>query len=218
MIPIRSLFLFILIAMAQGCANTHVTSAWKTPGLEPASYRNIMVFGIVRDADTGLRAAMENHLVGDLRSRGYTAFSGLERYGAGRFRGMNETEAASLLQADGVDAVMTIVLLDKRKERHYEPAQIQNPPNGRYQNRMWMYYGALYDRIQTPGYYAESTRYYWESNFYDLAANRLLYSVQTESFDPPNTNRQAHEYGLAVVGSLVKSGVLAKTGAKGKTE
>lgn len=80
-----------------------------------------MVAGIIRDTDRSLRAAMEQHLADDLRSRGYTAFSCLERHGPGRFRGMAETEAARLLKADGVDAVLTIVLLDKKKEQHYLP-------------------------------------------------------------------------------------------------
>ncbi|RYZ24241.1 MAG: hypothetical protein EOO16_01505 [Chitinophagaceae bacterium] len=74
---------------------------------------------------------------------------------------------------------------------------------------MWQYYGVLYDRIESPGYYAESTRYFWESNFYDLEGNQLLYTVQTESFDPPSTERQAHEYGKKIVANLIVQGTLA---------
>ncbi|GAB4092540.1 hypothetical protein [Flaviaesturariibacter terrae] len=210
---LRGALFLALTCFVPACRSTHVTTTWTAPEHTAKTYHKIMVAGIIRESDRSLRAAMEEHLTGDLTSRGYTAFSALQHYGPGRFKGLSEQESAALLKADGVDAVMTIVLLDKKQERYYVPSQVTYTPYGRYQNRVWSYYGILYDRIETPGYFTESTRYFWESNFYDLADNKLLYSVQTESFDPPSTQSAAHEYGKLIVASLMKSGVLAPAAA-----
>ena len=67
----------------------------------------------------------------------------------------------------------------------------------------------MYDRIYEPGYYDVSTKYFWESNFYDIETKQLLYSVQTESFDPASAQSLAHEYGKLIVSSMVKYQVLA---------
>ena len=61
----------------------------------------------------------------------------------------------------------------------------------------------MYDRIYTPGYYEVSTRYFWESNLYDLSGKKLLYTVQSESFDPANASTQGHEYGKLIVSDMI---------------
>jgi hypothetical protein len=66
----------------------------------------------------------------------------------------------------------------------------------------------MHGRIYEPGYYSESTKYFWESNLYDLNTKQLIYSVQTESFDPASTQSLAHEYGKLIVNSMIKSQVL----------
>jgi hypothetical protein len=83
-------------------------------------------------------------------------------------------------------------------------------PYATYHGRIWGYYNSLYNRIQEPGYYQVSTRYFWESNFYDLTENKLVFSVQTQSFEPPSTDALAHEYGQKIIQSMVKNNVLAK--------
>jgi hypothetical protein len=101
------------------------------------------------------------------------------------------------------------VLLDKTKERYYVPAQINYSPYVIYRNRFWRYYTTMYDRIYTPGYYTVETKYFWESNFYDMDSKQLLYSVQTRSFDPSSTESLAHEYGQLIVSNMVKSKILS---------
>ncbi len=64
--------------------------------------------------------------------------------------------------------------------------------------------------IDVPDYYDVSTKYFWESNFYDLTLNKLLFSVQTQSFDPSSVSDLAHEYGQKIIQSMTKTGVLQK--------
>jgi len=69
--------------------------------------------------------------------------------------------------------------------------------------RKFEHFEKLYDRI-------EDTRYFWESNLFDVVSKELIYSVQTESFEPASSDILAHEYGKLIVKDMVKSQVLNK--------
>ena len=71
----------------------------------------------------------------------------------------------------------------------------------------------MYDRFYEPGHYQADTKYFRESNFYDLGTKQLLYSVQTQSFDP-STQSLAHEYGKLIVNNMVKDHVLVSDQTK----
>jgi hypothetical protein len=111
-----------------------------------------------------------------------------------------------------VEAVLTVVLLDKEKERKYVPGNTFYSPYGYYYNRFWGYRTTLYRRIYEPGYYVTDTKYFWESNLYDMNDQKLVYSVQTQSFDPGNSESLGHEYGQLIINDMVKSNVIRKAG------
>lgn len=202
-------FLFLLMSCGTG---SHITSSWKAPNVQPNKYNKILVLGLIREADRSIREKMEEHLVGDLKELGYNAICSCDEYSPKTFENMDEKEAISKLNGGGIDAVLTIVLLDKSRERYYVPGRIYYSPYYIYQNRFWGYYRTMYDRIYSSGYYVMDTKYFWESNFYDLNTKDLLYSAQSQSFDPSNTESLAHDYGKMIVKNMVKANILVKQG------
>ena len=58
-----------------------------------------------------------------------------------------------------------------------------------------------------------NTKFFWESNLYDMSTQKLIYSVQTESFDPANSETMAHEYGKMIIKNMVQQSVLKDNGA-----
>jgi hypothetical protein len=171
-----------------------------------------MVISIVKENNGELRQLMEDHLTGDLKKAGYNAISVYNEYGPKVFTGVSEDSAVRFIRSKGFDAVMTIVLLDKKQEREYIPRKVLYTPYYFYHNQFWDYYISTNTRVETSGYYATTTEYFWESNLYDVASKKLLYSVQTESFQPSSINSLAHEYGRLIIGNLLKQKVLAETG------
>ena len=155
---------------------------------------------------------METHFVGDLKELGYNAVSSVQEYGPKAFDKMDEEAALSKLKNSGVNAVITIVLLDKEKERKYVPGNMSYSPYSYYYNHFWRYRSTLYRRIYEPEYYVTSTKYFWESNLYDMGTQNLVYSVQTQSFDPANSESMGHEYGRIIVKNMVKQNVLQNQG------
>ena len=203
---------FALLLMAAGCTTSKITTSWKAENTVPQKYNKILVLGLIREADRTLQENMENHFVGDLKELGYNVVSSLKEYGPKAFDKMDEEAALSKLKNSGVDAVITIVLLDKEKERKYVPGNMYYSPYGYYYNRFWGYRSTLYRRIYEPEYYVTNTKYFWESNLYDMSTQKLVYSVQTQSFDPANSESMGHEYGQMIVKNMVKQNVLQNQG------
>lgn len=201
---------FLVVTVVCGCTSTKITSSWKAPEAASQAYSQIAVVGLIREADRSIRERMEDHLVGDLETRGYQAYSSAVRFGPKAFEGKSEEQVYQQLKQSGADAVLTIVLLNKEMEKYYEPATVIYSPYALYYRRFEGYYSTLTTRIAAAGYYNVATKYFWESNLYDLSTGQLLYSVQTQSFDPTSTESLAHEYGKMIVQDLVKKNVLTR--------
>lgn len=198
----------ILVLIASGCTSTRVTTSWKAPDVPPKNFQKIMIVGLIRDADRSIQENMENHFVGDLKAMGIEGISSLQAFGPKAMENLSEEEAVAKMKTSGADAVITIVLLDKQKERQYYPGNFYYSPYGYYHNRFWGYRTVLYRRIYEPGYYVTDTRYFWESNLYDMETQKLIYSAQTQSFDPSSSATLGHQYSELIVKDMVKNGVL----------
>jgi hypothetical protein len=198
----------ILVLITVSCTSSKITTSWKAENTLPQKYNKILVLGLIRETDRSLQQNMENHLMEDLKVMGYNAVSSLSEFGPKAFDKMEEEAAIEKLKNSGIDAVVTIVMLDKQKEQKYVPGNLYYSPYGMYYNRFWGYRTTLYRRIYEPGYYVTETKYFWESNLYDMSTQKLVYSVQTESFDPVNSESMAHQYGKMIVKDMVNQLVL----------
>lgn len=203
--------LAILPVFFTACSSgTRITSSWRSPDApsSAAAFKKVMVVAVLSDQNRGLQQAMETQLVNELLSKGIAAASSYQTYGPGSFK--NENQAKRQLRNSGADAIMTIVLLDKTKEKNYVPGNVTYEPWGwgPYYGHFWGYYRYYYGRIYTPGYYTTNTSYFWESNLYDLRNDKLIYSVQTESFDPSSAISLSKDYSHKIVDNMMKQGVL----------
>lgn len=204
-----------MLIMATGCtSSSKITSSWKAENIQSRNYNKILVLGLMNVPDRTIREKMEEHLVGDLKILGYNAVCACEEFNPKTFDNMTEEAAIHELKNSGVDAVLTIVLLDKQKERKYVAGSIFYSPYGYYYNRFWGYGSTLYRRIYTPGYYVSDTKYFWESNLYDMATQQLVYSAQTQSFNPDNADVLGHEYSKLIIKNMTKQNVLQQQSTK----
>jgi hypothetical protein len=202
--------LYVVMLLLVACTGPKITNVWKAQDAQPAIYGKIMVIGLVRDSDHALCERLETHFAEDLAKLGYNAVSAYRQYGPKAFDGMMERDAINKIKMSGADAVITIVLLDKAREKYYVPGKIYYSPYVAHSNRFWGYYSTMYGRIYEPGYYQVDTKYFFESNLYDMRTDKLVYSIQTQSFDPASTDRLGHEYGKLIVKSMVEDRVLEK--------
>ena len=206
----KNIMLMFCAVVIFSCQTSKITDTWVDKNVSPKKYNKILVLGVSKDNDRELQSKMEKHLAGDLNDLGYIAFAASDVYTPGTFIKGDTAKAIEAINSKGFDAVFTIVLLNKEKEKYYVPGRVINTPFVNYYDRFGRYYYTMYDRIHTEGYYAEDTKIFWESNFYDIGEKKMIYSSQSRSFDPGSKESLAHYYGVLLANSLVKSRVLIK--------
>ena len=193
-----------------GCNTTRVISSWKAPNASLRSYNKILVMGLMDAKERGLREEIENNLVASFATAGISAGSSFAEYGPKAFEGLTEEEALKKIDENGYDGAFIVVLLDKSKEKTYNPGYMYYTPYYGYYGRFWPYYRTLYGRIWEPGYYTTSTNYIIEANFYDLKKNELEYSAQTQSFNPSSSRSLASELSEKLLHDMMNGSVIKR--------
>lgn len=201
------LHLLLPLLMLAGCASSHITQSWTSGDISSQS-KKILLVGLVNDEDRSLHDNMEKHMAADLAALGYAVEVLSKEYDT-----ISRTDRQQLLQKemakDSIDIVLTLVLLNKKNE----PVAIRNEKTTRNNEpgyNLWDYSQRVQKQLSEPGYYANSTQYYWETAMYDVKQNKLVYIASTRSFDPASTESLAHEYGKKLVHHMQKKGVLKK--------
>jgi len=207
------IFAIMVTAGISSCSSTKTISSWRAADAKTKPYHNIMVWGLLTEKDSSTRRQMEMHLVNDLVSKGYHAVSSLDVYKEKAYKKLTSTEILNEFKATGIDAVITMALLDKEKEEKYYPGGYQSMPANVYGN-LDKYYSTIYEKVYTPGYYITTTTYFWESSLFELPAAAMVYSVRTKSFDPFTTETLAHENGLTILKDMIKKKVILDVAPK----
>lgn len=206
----KKILLFGLIVWLAGCNPSKITQTWTAANRTPKQYRQILVLGVLPDTDNELQVKMEKHLVDDLKNLGYKAEAAHTVFPPGTFVKGDTSRAKTAILEKGYDAVLTIVLLDKKKEQVYIPGKITDYTYYYRYGRFDRYISEVNERIYTPGYFAEETKYIWENNFYDIGTKQLVYSARSRSFDTESKSTLAHTYGQLMVENLVSNKILLK--------
>ncbi len=208
----NALFFAIIVFIASCSSSTKVTSSWVAPNVPSSSLsmKRIMVAALLPDKDRQLQESMENQLVKELKLKGIDAVSAYQLYGPKYFPD-NEQKAIEKLKQEGCDGFLTIVLLDKKKQKTYNPGYSQFGPFGYgYYGNWYGYYRTIYGRVYAPDYYTTINKYYWESNLYNMPDEKLIYSEQSQSFDPASISQLADSYSDKLVNDMAKQGLIAK--------
>lgn len=196
--------LFFLIFLVS-CGSTKLISSWKAPDVSDQKFSKVLVIGLMGNKDRSLRENVENIIIQQLQTKGINAGSAFAEYGPRTFEGLDEPAALKKLRNKGYDGAVTVALLDKSKEKRYNPGMTGLYP-GTY--RFWGYYRTIYTRIYEPGYYTISNKFMLEASVYDLNSDKLIYSAQTKSVDPASPQSLASEFSDKIFEDMSKKGVI----------
>ena len=200
----------ILIFMICGCTTSRVTTIWKAENIDFLAYRNVLVMALLHDSDSSLQENMEDPLVASLKELGYSAVSSVHEYGPNAFNHMNMQAVYGKITDSKMDAVITIVLLNKKEEVKFIPSSFYLSTSGLYYYNYPGYEIASANPFYNAGYYVTYTDYFWISGVYDVASKRLGYSLQMHSLNQLNTQLMAYEYGRKIVKNMMEHRVLSK--------
>lgn len=203
----RIFFPCCLLLLLYACGPTvKVMQSWVAPNRPNKRFSKIMVLVLAPAKYSDAGRIGEEAMVSELKANGVNAVSAQAEYGPARFRNDSEQVAVSKMRRSGADGVIITSLLDVDKEKRYVPGTGWYPPP--YYGRFWGYYSYWYGRAYDPGYYETTSKYYFETNLYDLATSNLLYSVQSQTIDPPSVAAVAKDFSKQLVKDMRAKGVL----------
>lgn len=109
------------------------------------------------------------------------------------------------------DLIFTIALVDVKSDNYYVPGQVNYVPGASYgyYNSFPSYYDRSYTTYQSPGYYVNDKTYFIETNVYDANELKLLWSLQSQAYNPTS---------LKTVSALYAKEVFKKMDAEGFTK
>lgn len=199
------LFLFLFA----GCAGSKIINRWVSPGWEAKTQQRILVASLINEKDHNWTDKIESHIVGDLKDAGIMAVSAYKLFGPEAFNGKEGNNIETRLKDSGYTGVITIVLLDKKSEQVYV-TPVETRRNQETGMPFGNYIRSVTDRILSPGYYTQTTQYFWETNYYQHPGGKMVYSVQSKTFDPNSIDEMAHKYGMLLVSDMLKNKVVKK--------
>lgn len=215
--------LFSLLAITllfSACSGSKIVSSWSHKE-EPKSYDKVGV--LVLSSSKVARSVMEKAMVKDFKAQGINASTTLAVFPAANAQGLgvnrSEDETKKFIKAkldeNDIDALIVVAMLKREKKEGY--GRRANSPDryiGTYGPSP--YYGSYYGymsynitQISQPGYYASSTKFFIESNLYDIESTEMIYTAQTTTKDPKtNAKKEVEHLVDIIVNDIVKKKTL----------
>jgi hypothetical protein len=89
----------------------------------------------------------------------------------------------------GCDLIFTVTLVDKQSETRYVPGATMYAPFPGYGYGYRGYYNYWSPMMYDPGYYTTDRTYFMEGDLFDVASENMIWSVQTESYNPSSIEK-----------------------------
>lgn len=207
--------ILMAFAFAACSPTTHITGSWKnpTPPKNPTSFKSVMVTSLSQNPEA--RQTVEGDLSAAVSATGVKALRGMDHIPPSFSDGkdIDKDDLLSKIRKTGVDGILTIALIDQETENRYVPGDYGYAPvtRFRYYGRFSGYYTMWYPAMITPGYYVQDKIYFIEVNFYDAKSEELIWSAQSETYNPSSLAQFSKEFSRVIANKMQQDGVLNTT-------
>ena len=210
--------LLLVIAAAllfAACSSSkETTGVWvNKEKIQPGKTYN-KIFVVVVTADVEIRTRLETDLVAAITSKGREAVRSIDLipHDLSNPKPPSKEEVVSKVKASNCDAVFVASLMDKAEDIRYTPSKSTYSVMPYYSlvGNYYGYYSQVYTTSYQPGYYTNDKQYFVQSNFYDATSEEIMWSVQSEVFNPSSLTKFSKSYMATLVKQLEKSKLLKK--------
>ena len=200
-----SLFLFIVASFTYCGSAQKITYSWKNPTFKSQqAFKKIFVAALVKNPH--VRTHLEEEMGIAAVAQDFTAERSLD-YFPPSFKdqepGSKETmmEKIKSLQCD---LIFTIALVEKQSEARFIPGNMGlYGPFPAYGLRFRGFYSYWYPYMYDPGYYVTDKTYLMEGNLFETSTDSLIWSVQTETLNPPSIEK----FSKNLIALMLKKGI-----------
>jgi hypothetical protein len=167
------------IAVLAACGTvTKIPKTWRNPAHEGTPYQRVYVIGVAESNVN--RRLFEDHFAAVLSGQGAVASPS---YGAlPQSHRLTEEQVRGAIGGSDYDGVVVTRLLAVEEKTEYVPPRTYTVP--RHYHGYYGYYETTWDVVHEPGYSTTRTILRLETNLYDIATGELVWSGQSETFDP----------------------------------
>ena len=231
---VLSIGLIICFAVLESCSSTatatKITGSWQDP--EANSYKEFFV--AVLSKNLAARSTLEKDISRRLKHEGVKVTESMDIFPHSEKVATTEEKKAAVekIQSLGHDAIITVTLVKHTEESRYVPSTTSYTPTnmgygtgyspatgGAPVTGSYGAFGGYYvngsSLYQSPGYYETDKTYFVESNFYDAKTTKLIWSAQSQTFNPGDIAAASGDFSLVMVDALKKAGLIY-TEEKGK--
>lgn len=189
------------------CVPEGFMRTWSSDQEYDHHFKNIMVMGLVNNVN--LRNDLENEIVFAARKNGLNSMNGMAMFPPELGKPFENIERVKeRLRNKGFDGILTATLIDVRAERYIGPDSSYEPLL--YYDRFRNYYYRTYELVYRPGYFSEYSRYFIETNFYELKEGSLIWSGRSRVFEPYELEKYSPIYAKGLFKELILEGIIAK--------
>jgi hypothetical protein len=209
----KRVFVIAIVLIYYGCKpSTEITGSWKnTNATAVAGDVNTILVTALTDR-VNARQIVENELAAALEQKNYRTIKSFDVLPPSFTDGKNldKNELLSKIEGTASQAILTVALIDKDTETRYVQRNYGYAPIPRfgYYGTFWGYYNTWYPTLYSPGYYEEDKIYFIEINLYDAKTEQLLWSAQSETYNPSTLEGFAENFAKVVVAKMEADGVL----------
>lgn len=198
---INYVFILAVVLVFISCSSSQkVLSSWvNKEELKGKKYSKVFI--AVLTQNTSSKTILEYDLAATLNEQGYQTVKSTDAL-SGSFRdnpNLTKDDVLAKVRETNCDVILTVTLLDSKTETRYVPgtsvyASYAPYPAYGYYGGFGTYYGYYAPAIYSSGYYTTDKTYFLESNLFDAASEKILWSVQSSTYNPDNIKEFSSRY------------------------
>jgi len=204
------LALAALLVTACGSTHSSMTHSWVDPAHGTKTIQKVLVIGLVEKAS--MRRVFETQMSGILQQNGVAAdpsFSLLPELGTkGDETALREMVRGAVAKS-GADAVTITRLVSAETSQRWVQGSTYVVPEP-YYGGFYNYYYNSYQVVSSPDYLVEDKTYVIETNLYEVATEKLIWTGISETLNPESAIKGIDSVGKVIVSTLRKEGLIAK--------
>jgi len=215
---------FTILESCSSTAITHITATWKDP--EAGKYKDFFV--AVLSKNKVARSTIEKDISKRLKKEKVQVARSLDFFPHSEKIETPEEKKAAVekIQGMGHDAILVIVVIKHTEENryvqgtnsyaptpvgvgsgYYNPTKGGPPAGGSY-GAFGTYYMDASSSYQTQGYYETDKTYFLESRLFDAKTAKLVWSAQSETFNPADIGSASGDFAAVLVDAVKKAGLV----------
>ncbi len=204
----------IILALLQSCVATQITNSWQATNAYNLKFNKVMVISLMNFHSYYNEDLLEASVVKKLRRIGINAIPSSTLFGHNHQKiKQNEDSAFRILRKNNIEAVFTITLLSKQRQKDYVPPVYGYGPGwgwGGGWGGWGGYYSGYWNNIYSPGYVEINTNYNFQISLYNVTNDSLLYANETNSFNPNSFEQIAKQEGRILAQDLLSNHVFRR--------